>query len=160
VRKLSVIALLRSGSVCLQIAAAAAAAAQPASHRPLTVRVDASYGAPRLLVNGKPRRARIFWGQPSSQPIHLAEQERTIQFEFTPVQGEPSSATMHFRFGHTPGDVYLKDIRVTDLDTGREIVPASRFAGGMADGRICARLADLAASAPEHRRNRDGRAGR
>ena len=29
-----------------------------------TVRVDASSGAPRLVVDGKPVRARVFWAPP------------------------------------------------------------------------------------------------
>ena len=31
-----------------------------------TVRVDASSGAPRLVVDGKPVRARVFWAPPGS----------------------------------------------------------------------------------------------
>ncbi len=35
---------------------------QTSSNAALTVRVDASQGAPRLIVNGKPVRARMFFG--------------------------------------------------------------------------------------------------
>jgi hypothetical protein len=107
--------------------------AQSAKPRPLTVRVDASGRAPRLLVNGAPRRARIFWGQPASRPIRLSSQARIIQFEFSPTQSEPATATMHFRFGQIPGDVYLDTIRVTDLETGREVFSVCEFERGDAD---------------------------
>jgi beta-galactosidase len=100
---------------------------------PLTVRVDTSTGAPRLLINGQPRRARIFYGQPAAGTLPLSPQALQVSFEFTPDQTELSTATMHFRFGQIPGDVYLDDIRVTDLDTGRDTLPVCRFEGGDAD---------------------------
>ena len=34
-----------------------------------TVRVDASSGAPRLVVDGKPVRARMFFGLPGTKPL-------------------------------------------------------------------------------------------
>ena len=38
---------------------------------------------------------------------------------------------MHFRFGTVAGDVYLDDIRVVDLGTGQETLPATDFRRGM-----------------------------
>lgn len=96
----------------------------------LTVRVDPANGAPRLLVDGKPVRARMFWGAPGGAPLPIAPEGRQESFEFTPVEGEPERATMHFRFGQTPGDMFLDDIRVTDLDTGQDVIPPREFEGG------------------------------
>lgn len=116
--------------------ALAQAAEQNAARRTkpgLTVRVKASSGVPRLLVNGKPVRPRFFWGAPGSGLIRLTEQEQRLHFDFAPTQSEPATATMHFRFGQTAGDVYLDDIRVTDLDTKRDVVLPSTFEAGEAD---------------------------
>ena len=40
---------------------------------------------------------------------------------------------MHFRFGHSPGEVDLDDIRVTEVDTGRDVIPPQAFEGGDGD---------------------------
>ena len=102
----------------------------------LTVRVDASHGAPRLVVNGLPVRARMFFGiyqGPQPVPISIPAGSRRVSFDFTALEGEPSHATMHFRFGHTPGDIELDNIRVTDRDTNRDVFPVSDFEGGPND---------------------------
>jgi hypothetical protein len=98
----------------------------------LTVRVDAASGAPRLLVDGQPVRARMFWGAPGTQPFSVGPAGRQVTFEFRPTADEPSRATMHFRFGPGAGDIYLDDIRVVDLDAGREVLPRSDFENGEA----------------------------
>jgi beta-galactosidase len=95
-----------------------------------TVRVDASSGAPRILVDGKPVRARIFWGAPGSRPLHVGAMGQEISFDFSPRQDEPSIATMHFRFGSAPGDVYLDDIHIVEANTGRDVLPTCDFEGG------------------------------
>lgn len=120
-------------SMLLSVPVAPILALTPPGTRPLTARVDASGGAPRLLINGMPRRARIFWGQPASRPIRLPSQAKVIAFEFSPMQSVPATATMHLRFGQAPGDLYLDSIRVTDLQTGREVFPICEFEGGDAD---------------------------
>jgi len=97
-----------------------------------TVRVDASVGAPRLLVDGKPVRARIFWGAPGTHPLPVSKEGGRVEFEFSPSDDEPDHATMHFRFGNSPGDVYLSDLRVVELDSGRDVLPPTDFVGGMA----------------------------
>jgi beta-galactosidase len=87
-------------------------------------------GAPRLVVDGKPVRARMFWGAPGTRPLRAGTTGRLATFDFSPTEDEPATATMHFRFGNTPGDVYLDDVRVVDLDTGKEVFPVSDFEGG------------------------------
>jgi hypothetical protein len=96
----------------------------------LTVRVERGGGAPRLLVNGRAVRARMFWGAPGSGLLALTRGEQLVEFEFTPSQSEPSSATMHFRFGRVPGDIYLDDLRVAELETGRDVIPLTTFEAG------------------------------
>jgi len=49
-----------------------------------TVRVDASSGVPRILVDGKPVRARMFWGGPGTRPLSIGPKAQAVDFEFTP----------------------------------------------------------------------------
>ncbi len=97
-----------------------------------TVRVDTSSGAPRLLVDGEPVRARMFWGGPGSQPIPLEPAGREISFDFTPSEDEPSQATMHLRFGEVPGVVHLDAVRIADLTASQDVLPVQDFEDGMA----------------------------
>lgn len=96
-----------------------------------SVRIDASSGAPRILVDGKAVRARMFWGGMGPGLIPLQKAEQVVTFEFLAAQDEPARATMHFRFGNTPGDVYLDDIRCMDLDARQDAFPVSDFEQGM-----------------------------
>ena len=97
----------------------------------LTVRVDPAGGAPRLVVNGEPVRARMFWGWPGSAPLPVLPTWQEVKFEFV-ASGSATNGTMHFRFGHTPGDIYFDDLRVVDLDHAGDIVLRSDFENGMA----------------------------
>ena len=115
---------LRTVAVCLLTTVTGLVLAAP-----LSVRVDPAGGAPRLLVNGTPVRARMFWGAPGSAPLKLSPEWKQISFEFI-ARGSASNGTMHFRFGHELGDIFLDDIHVTDLDTGRDLIPRCDFEAG------------------------------
>ena len=107
----------------------------PSANAALTVRVDAAHGAPRLVVNGRPVRARMFFGLYQSAhlaPLAIRAGEQQVSFDFTALESEPDKATMHFRFGQTPGDIDLDNVRVTDLDTRRDALPTRDFEGGQA----------------------------
>lgn len=100
------------------------------------MRVDASQGAPRLVVNGQPARARMFFG--IYQPAHgaalpVAAGAKLMSFDFAALDTEPKTATMHFRFGQAPGEIDLDDIRVIDLNSKQDVLPTSDFEGGQAD---------------------------
>ena len=97
----------------------------------LTVRVDATGGAPRLLVDGKPVRARMFFGIPGSAPIAVPAEPKQVAFDFT-ASKSADTGTMHFRFGNRAGSVDLDDIHVVDLDEGREVLPRCDFENGPA----------------------------
>jgi len=84
------------------------------------------------MVDGKPVRARMFWGAPGLRPLPVSTAAQEVTFDFRPIEDEPARATMHLRFGNSPGDVYLDDIRVVDLDDGQEVFPASDFEDGEA----------------------------
>ena len=111
---------------CLVLAVWATAAAAVDS-----VRVDASSGAPRIVVDGKAVRGRMFWGAPSTGSVPPEATGQVFTFEFSPTEDVPAGATMHFRFGNKPGDVYLDDIRCVDLATGQAVFPACDFEAGM-----------------------------
>ncbi len=96
-----------------------------------SVRIDASSGTPRIVVDGQPVRARMFWGRPTVGPVLAEKTGQLLGFDFSPLEDAPSGATMHFRFGHVPGDVYLDDIRCVDLGTGQDVFPVCDFEGGM-----------------------------
>ena len=112
---------MAAGGVCADSARAASG---------LTVRVDAAAGAPRLLVNGVPVRPRMFFGGPGAAPIQIGPAGRSVEFEFVAENDSRGAGTLHFRFGQTPGEVFLDNIRIVDLATGRDIAAASDFEGG------------------------------
>lgn len=105
------------------------AAASPKTTKPVTVRVDASRGAPRLVVNGKPVRARMFFGLPGAAPVKCESPGRTLEFEFTADNDSRGKGTLHFRFGQKPGDVFLDNIRVVDVGSGKDVT-VSDFESG------------------------------
>lgn len=94
-----------------------------------TVRIDPAGGAPRIVVDGQPVRGRMFYGAPGSAPLPVSPEWREIQFEFT-ASGSASNGTLHFRFGHTPGAIFLDDLQVTDLDSRRDLIPRCDFESG------------------------------
>lgn len=96
------------------------------------VRVDG--GAPRLTIDGRPVRGRMFFGAGGISPVRVeAAAPQQLSLEFTALEDEPRAATMHLRFGQEPGTIALDDIRVVDLDTGREVFPVAAFEGGPGD---------------------------
>jgi hypothetical protein len=112
------------------IVCAACCSPSPAAE---TVRVDAASGAPRLVVDGKPVRARMFFGIPGNASLPAATAGGQIAFEFSPAQNEPKIATLHFRFGQTPGTIDLDDIRVEDLTSGQDVLPKCGFESGTSE---------------------------
>ena len=95
-----------------------------------TAGIDVSSGVPQLVVDGKPVRARMFWGAPRSRPLAIGPDVRQISFEFSPNEDSPAHATMHLRFGETAGDVFLDDIHVADVDGSGDVIPVCDFEAG------------------------------
>lgn len=100
----------------------------PAVHA-LTVKVDPAGGAPRWTVDGKPVRARVFWGGPGASNIRIGPDAQLIEFEFI-AAGSADNGTIHFRFGRSPGEIFIDDVRITDLDTQSEVLPRCDFEDG------------------------------
>jgi hypothetical protein len=106
-----------------------------------SVRVQVANGAPRIVVDGQPVRGRVFFGIPETRPVvPTTAAGGPVSFEFTARDDEPQHATMHFRFGRAPGEVWLDDLHVTDLTAGKEMLPLIDFAAGQsafdADWRV------------------------
>jgi len=101
-----------------------------ALHGVESVRVDTSTGSPRLLVDGRPVRARMFFGLPGTKPMPVSERAARVSFEFWPSEDELRSATMHFPFGQVAGTIVLDDLRVEDLTTGQEVLAHGDFETG------------------------------
>ena len=92
----------------------------------LTVKVESPQGAPRIVVDGKPVRARMFYGGPGYTALPIGPEGKLVEFEFT-ASGDAENGTMHFRFGPSAGEVRLDDIHVMDFDEKRDIVPLCDF---------------------------------
>lgn len=72
----------------------------------------------------------MFFGLPASAPIKIEPVGRTLEFEFTASADALGHGTLHFRFGQMPGAVFLDNIRVVDVATGKDVTPVSAFEGG------------------------------
>ena len=102
------------------------------AHAAETVRIDATSGTPRIIVDGKPVRARLL-GIPGTKPLPVSAAGGPVTFEFTPAEDEPQRTTMHFRFGQTPGTVDLDDIRVEEPYHRARRFAAVPFESGSSD---------------------------
>jgi len=122
IRRLLLAALLTCASLPVPAA--------PSNSKSLTVRVAMSSGVPRLVVNGQPVRPRMFFGGPGSSPIKVEPAGRLVEFEFIAQEDAPDTGTLHFRFGQTAGDVFLDNIRVVDMASGKDVAPLADFENG------------------------------
>ena len=102
-----------------------------------SVRVGIRDGVPQILVDGRPVRARMFFGNPGSRPIPLSTEWKTYSYEFIPTENEPKTATVHFRFDRMPLTARLDDILLEELNADgkavRNVFGPCRFDGGMDD---------------------------
>lgn len=95
--------------------------------KPLTVRVQNTAGGPQICVNGKPVPPRFFWGIENSGRVAVGEEWVERSFEFTPDKDVAGNGTLHFRFADTPGEVWIKDLRLFDAATGSDALPPGSF---------------------------------
>lgn len=94
----------------------------------LEVRVRPTPRGPQIHVDGRPVPPRFFWGAMTSGRVAIGADWRTYQFEFTPGIAVDRCGTLHFRLGQVPGAVELADVRLQDLETGADVLPAGSFA--------------------------------
>ena len=98
------------------------------SAKPLTVRVQNRAGGPQICVNGTPIPPRFFWGSENSARVAVGANESEKSFEFTPDMDVPGNGTLHFRFSDEPVSLTLRDLRIIDVRTGADAMPAGSFA--------------------------------
>ncbi|MEN6545642.1 MAG: beta-galactosidase [Armatimonadia bacterium] len=94
----------------------------------LTVRVQETAGGPQIFVNGQPVPPRFFWGSMNSGQLQLGTEWQEYSFDLHPGMTVEGTGTLHFRFGQTPGEVWLADVRLRDAQTGDDVLPAGSFA--------------------------------
>ncbi|HID75577.1 MAG TPA: hypothetical protein EYP56_06220, partial [Planctomycetaceae bacterium] len=80
-----------------------------------TVRVRVVDGVPQIVVDGRPVRARMFWGAPRGGRLWLDPDGTELSFEFTAAADARGRGTLHLRFGRQPGVVVVDEIEVTEL---------------------------------------------
>ncbi|MBI3851903.1 MAG: beta-galactosidase [Verrucomicrobia bacterium] len=102
----------------------------------VTVRVQPTRGGPQIHINGKPVPPRFFFGVPSAGSITIDEQWSDHAFEFTPSADVKAAGTLHFRFGQLAGEVWLADVRITDAETGKDVMSPGIFAAAQAFNEV------------------------
>ena len=102
--------------------------------------VQPADGAPRITVNGRPVCALVCFGADLVRAFAGFPPSALVTFDFTaPIS--TSTGTMHFRCGNKPGEVYLDDLEVRDLDSSAMLIRRNDFQTGSADLRAMALLA-------------------
>jgi beta-galactosidase len=99
----------------------------------LEARVRTTNGVPRIEVDGKPTRSRIFFGNPRGGRIDVGKKPKLISFEFEAIQDSGGKATFHFRFGQEPGRCWVDDFHIEEVATKRSVIGPVTFENGMAD---------------------------
>ncbi len=91
----------------------------------MTVERQDAGSTPQIIVNGEAVRPRMFWGASRSRDVEISENWSDIDFDVSVLFDAHS--TLHFRFGAIPGEVWLKDLRVTDSESGEPVFPENTF---------------------------------
>ena len=97
------------------------------------VRIDVSSGAPLIVVDGEPVRARMFYGDSGAKPIPIDDELKEYAFEFVPKESSNGRAALAIYFGAKPGSVVLDDIELKEISTGRDVFPSCNFENGIED---------------------------
>lgn len=88
-------------------------------------------GVPCILIDGKPERARIFYGPTPGQSytsMPFSADWKEMVLDFTAPKSD-SNGLIHLRFGQKAGSVLFDDFTLTDLSDGKAILKESFDAG-------------------------------
>jgi hypothetical protein len=96
-------------------------------------RVRSADGVPRIEIDGKPVRSRIFFGNPRHGVLRIGREPKQYSFDFTAIADSQGRGTFHFRFGQKPGRCWIDDFQVLELGTERSVIGPCTFADGKAD---------------------------
>lgn len=94
----------------------------------VVARVRPTPGGPQIHVDGEPVVPRWFFGSVRGGAVAASRDWLPRSFEFTPAEDIDGRGTLHFRFGHVAGEVWLADVRVFDAETGDDVLPPGSFA--------------------------------
>ena len=94
----------------------------------LTARVQPTPGGPQIHVNGKPVVPRWFFGSQQGGTVSASAEWTDASFDFSPGVPVNKSGTLHLRFSHRAGEVWLADVRICDAESGEEVLPPESFA--------------------------------
>ena len=97
----------------------------------MEARVRCVAGVPRIEIDGRPVRSRVFFGNPQQGRLAVGTQPSLHSFEFEALQDSGGKGTFHFRFGEEPGACWIDDFQIEETATGRKVAGPCTFAGGM-----------------------------
>ncbi|MEA3401491.1 MAG: hypothetical protein U9R79_09660 [Armatimonadota bacterium] len=92
------------------------------------VRMRSTPGGPQIHVGDTPVVPRWFFGSPRGGTVRASGDWAERSFEFTVPRPVDGTGTLHFRFGHEAGEVWLADVRVVDTQSGEDVLPPGSFA--------------------------------
>ena len=72
----------------------------------------------------------MFFGGPGPGTVRIEPAGRLVSFEFVAQDDAPGGGTLHFRFGQTAGDIFLDNLRVVEVASGKDLTPLADFESG------------------------------
>ncbi len=82
-------------------------------------------GGPQISINNALFRPRMFWGSNKGGTINVTEEWHEFTFEVN-VPFEANS-TWHFRFGKEAGEIWVKDVKLINGETGKTVLRDNSF---------------------------------
>jgi len=70
----------------------------------------------------------MFWGNQGGGRVATVPEWAERAFEFTTARDVEGTGTLHFRFGHIAGQVWVADVGVVEAASGRDILAPGSFA--------------------------------
>ena len=96
----------------------------------VTVTVHKTAGGPQIFVDGDAVPPRFFFGSRTSGRIAVTASNswQSVSFDFTPDRDVAQRGTLHFRFHKKPSQFQMRNLRIIDAETDRDVLPVDSFA--------------------------------
>ncbi len=75
-------------------------------------------GVPMITIDGTPVRSRVFFGIKNASSVMVDSEWKTREYEFVPQETVDGNGTLHFRFGSTPGTVFIDNVSIIEKESG------------------------------------------
>ncbi|MBP5621715.1 MAG: hypothetical protein J6X44_06850, partial [Thermoguttaceae bacterium] len=75
-------------------------------------------GVPMIAIDGTPVRSRVFFGIKNASSVSVDAEWKTHEYEFVPQETVEGNGTLHFRFGSTPGTVFIDNVSIVEKESG------------------------------------------